>query len=94
MDGPTITRVTKTVTVTKEEIPLSDATFGERVAYYRNQLGMSQRAFADHIELTQHWLAQVESGAQCNPTLNNLIKLVAGLGLDSLDELVYGPTGE
>jgi transcriptional regulator with XRE-family HTH domain len=72
--------------------PLSEATgeFGRRVKERRHHLGVSQEALAHDSDLHWSYLGQVERG-QVNPTLHNILKIAAVLGLDPGD-LIEGLT--
>ncbi|EPZ18409.1 helix-turn-helix domain-containing protein [Mycobacteroides abscessus] len=63
--------------------PVSPATreFGRRVAVRRHELGLSQEKAAEVIGLHWTYLGQVERGRR-NITLNNILKIAAGLGVD------------
>lgn len=54
---------------------------GERIKAYRHALGVSQETLADRSGLHWTFVGQVERG-QRNPSLHNLLKLAAGLGVD------------
>ena len=66
--------------------PLSDATgeLGRRVKKRRHELGLSQEALAHDSDLHWSYLGQVERG-QVNPTLHNILKISAVLGVDPAD---------
>ncbi|WP_100451187.1 helix-turn-helix domain-containing protein [Mycobacteroides abscessus] len=70
--------------------PVSAATqeFGRRVVARRHELGLSQEKAAEAIGLHWTYLGQVERGRR-NVTLNNIVKIAAGLGVDP-GELVKG----
>lgn len=63
--------------------PVSAATleFGRRVAARRNELGLSQEKAAERIGVHWTYLGQVERGRR-NVTLNNIVKIAVGLGVD------------
>ncbi|RIR68072.1 helix-turn-helix domain-containing protein [Mycobacteroides abscessus] len=63
--------------------PVSPATqeFGRRVAARRHELGLSQEKAAEVIGLHWTYLGQVERGRR-NITLNNIVKIAVGLGVD------------
>ncbi|CPV74986.1 helix-turn-helix domain-containing protein [Mycobacteroides abscessus] len=63
--------------------PVSPATqeFGRRVVTRRHELGLSQEKAAEAIGLHWTYLGQVERGRR-NITLNNIVKIAAGLGVD------------
>jgi transcriptional regulator with XRE-family HTH domain len=46
----------------------------------REQLGLTQQAFADLIDVPRLWVATVESG-RGNPTLSRLLAVCRGAGL-------------
>lgn len=63
--------------------PVSPATqeFGRRVVARRHELGLSQEKAAEVIGLHWTYLGQVERGRR-NITLNNIVKIAAGLDID------------
>lgn len=63
--------------------PVSPATqeFGRRVVERRHELGLSQEKAAEVIGLHWTYLGQVERGRR-NITLNNIVKIAVGLGVD------------
>lgn len=61
---------------------------GERIRARRNALGISQEALADRSGVHWTFVGQVERG-QRNLSLQNLLKLAAGLEVDP-GELVQG----
>jgi transcriptional regulator with XRE-family HTH domain len=70
--------------------PISDAagTLGKRIKGYRNRLGISQETLAARADLHWTFVGQVERG-QRNPSLHNVLKIAAGLGVDPA-KLVQG----
>lgn len=62
--------------------------FGDRVRQYRNQLGLSQEAFAWQAGINRTYIASLEAG-QRNPSLDLVCKVAKALGVDAAD-LVEG----
>ena len=54
--------------------------FGERVRFFRNELGISQEKFALLIGMDRTYLASVEAGKR-NISLLNIQKIANGLGI-------------
>jgi transcriptional regulator with XRE-family HTH domain len=71
-----------------EPLSLATAAFGARVRARREALGLSQEALAREADLHWTFVGQVERGRR-NISLNNILKLAAGLGIDPA-ELVAG----
>lgn len=57
---------------------------GVRIKELRNNLGMSQEAFAHHIDMARTYFAEVEIGKR-NISVRNLLKITNGLGV-TLDQ--------
>lgn len=53
---------------------------GLRIKELRNELGMSQEAFAYSIEMSRTYLAEVETGKR-NVSIENISRIADGLGV-------------
>jgi transcriptional regulator with XRE-family HTH domain/tetratricopeptide (TPR) repeat protein len=62
-----------------------DAPLGERVAYYRRRLGLSQIELARIVGRSESWLSQVERGARSVDRLSVLTELANALGVSVTD---------
>lgn len=62
-------------------------TFGQRIKYYREQLGLSQIGLSEKTNVSQASIARIESGIQKNLKRETMRKLAAGLGV-SLAQLM------
>lgn len=60
--------------------------FGTRCKALRNDLGMSQEAFANSIDMDRSYYASIETGMR-NVTIRNMKKIAAGFEI-TLSELV------
>lgn len=61
---------------------------GDRIRFYRMQLGISQEKFALSINMDRTYLASVENGKR-NISIKNISKIADGLGI-TLEELFKG----
>jgi transcriptional regulator with XRE-family HTH domain len=52
--------------------------FGKRIAYLRNQIGLSQEKLADKCGFDRTYIGTVERGEK-SPTINSIAKLAKGL---------------
>ncbi len=59
---------------------------GSHLRAYRKARGLSQEAFADHLDVHRTYMGDLERG-QRNLTLRTLERLAAQLGVDPLDLL-------
>lgn len=59
-------------------IPPHRLAFGERVRELRQQLGMSQEAFAHHADFDRTYISGIERGIR-NPTLDVIYRLADAL---------------
>lgn len=50
-------------------------TIAKRIKMHREALGLSQRALAAKLKMTQPYLAQLETGVEPNPTIATLRRL-------------------
>jgi transcriptional regulator with XRE-family HTH domain len=62
---------------------------GERIAYYRKRLGLSQVEFAGLIDRSESWVSQVERGVRAIDRMSVLQKVADALSV-SVDELSGG----
>lgn len=62
---------------------------GVRIKELRNDLGMSQEAFAHHIDMARTYFAEVEVGKR-NISMRNLLKITNGLGV-TLEQFFDSP---
>jgi len=62
---------------------------GKTVKRLRLQRGLTQQALANKTQVTQAFIAQLETGAEGNPTLDTLKRLAKALKV-SVAELVRG----
>lgn len=53
---------------------------GNRIRFFRKQLGISQEKLALKAEMDRTYLAGIESGKR-NPTIASIYKVVAALGI-------------
>ena len=58
--------------------------FGRRVRRLRVQLGISQEALGERAGLHRTYVGRLERG-ELNPSLHNILRLAAGLGVDVTD---------
>lgn len=58
--------------------------FGRRVRTLRGQLGISQEALGERAGLHRTYVGRLERG-ELNPSLHNILRLAAGLGVDVTD---------
>jgi len=58
--------------------------FGDRVRYYRNEMGLSQEAFAWKAGINRTYIASLEAG-QRNPSLELVCRLAKALRVDAAD---------
>lgn len=70
-----------------------DLTLGERVAFHRLRLGLSQVEFASEVGRSESWVSQVERGVRSIDRLSVLQRLADVLGV-SIAELTAEATGE
>ena len=66
--------------------PAPRVAFGARLRALREATGMSQEAFAHHVEMDRTYVSGLERGRR-NPTLDVLVRLAGGLGV-TVSELV------
>jgi transcriptional regulator with XRE-family HTH domain len=71
-----------------------DAPLGERVAYYRRRLGLSQIELARLVARSESWLSQVERGARSVDRLSVLAELANALGVSVTDLSPGAPAEE
>ena len=64
--------------------PLSDVTreFGRRVRQRREELGLTQEAAAERMDLHWTYLGQIERGRR-NVSLHNIVRIAEGLEVDA-----------
>jgi transcriptional regulator with XRE-family HTH domain len=60
--------------------------FGKRLKQLRSEHGWTQEQLAEHAGVHRSYLASLETGAR-NPTLDLMVKLAEGLGVDPADLL-------
>jgi transcriptional regulator with XRE-family HTH domain len=65
---------------------MADPLTGERIAYYRKRLGLSQVEFAGLIGRSESWVSQVERGVRAIDRMPVLQKVADVLSV-SVDEL-------
>jgi len=53
---------------------------GKNVRRLRDELGMSQEAFADHANIHRTYISDIERGAR-NPTIEVVAKIAKALGV-------------
>jgi len=58
--------------------------FGQRVRELRNDMGMSQEAFADHCGFARSYMSRIERGG-ANPSLDAIETLAAALKVSVRD---------
>lgn len=66
--------------------PAPRVAFGAHLRSLREATGMSQEAFAHHVDMDRTYMSGLERGRR-NPTLDVLVRLAAGLGV-TVSELV------
>jgi transcriptional regulator with XRE-family HTH domain len=66
---------------------------GRNLRAYRMREGMSQEAFADHLDVHRTYMGGVERGER-NLTLRSLERIAGRLGLDPLELLAPVDSGE
>jgi len=71
-----------------------DAPLGERVAYFRRRLGLSQIELARVVGRSESWLSQVERGARSVDRLSVLTELANALGVSVTDLSPGAPAEE
>jgi transcriptional regulator with XRE-family HTH domain len=71
-----------------------DTPFGERVAFYRRRLGLSQVELARIVDRSESWLSQVERGARSVDRLSVLSELANALGVSVTDLSPAAPADE
>lgn len=62
------------------------AAFGLRLRDLRGEAGLSQESLAHEIDMSRRYLSGIERGA-ANPTLDQIVRLADGLGLQPADLL-------
>ncbi len=67
---------------------IAQSELGLHLAKRRDQLGLTQEAFADLVGMSQEWVAKVSSGEIKTPKLSTLRKVAEAIG-DPVSELVY-----
>ena len=60
---------------------MSSKNFGKALRTLREEKGLSQRALAAKVRLTQAYIAELETGTRTNPTMNTLRRLAKALGV-------------
>ncbi len=54
----------------------SDTKLGDRLRYYREERGLSQRLLAERADVPRSYVGHLETGERTNPTLEVLLKLL------------------
>jgi transcriptional regulator with XRE-family HTH domain len=80
------------MSISKSDASDPAATLGSNLRSQRESAGLTQRALAESVGVSQPAIAQIESGAIRNPTLDVLVALAKVLGV-TVNELVRGPAG-
>lgn len=65
---------------------MDKGTIGKNIRAKRKELGLTLEQFADKVDLTRNYLAEIERGIKL-PSINSFIKIVNGLNI-SADEIL------
>jgi len=60
---------------------MQNRSFGMNLKALRTRRGLTQAALAKKLKMKQTYIAQLETGAEDNPTLTTLRKLAKALGV-------------
>jgi transcriptional regulator with XRE-family HTH domain len=78
--------------------PRPDMSIGERVAYWRQRRGLTQKVLADRIGRSESWLSQVERGLRSVDRMSVMLDLASVLRVKVPDltgqPLSLAPNGE
>ncbi|WP_051579488.1 helix-turn-helix domain-containing protein [Pseudonocardia acaciae] len=72
---------------------LAGKPLGQRIRYFRNQAGMSQRVLGDRVGRSAEWVRAVEGGRILAPRLPMLVQIAAVLGVRDVAQLVEDSGG-